>query len=329
MTTDLPASFDLRSVDTDGDGIGDRCYVTPVRLQYPLGDCWAFAAMAAAETSILGSVLDGDPDAYKTLDLSEKQLAYFTNTGLDDPANSQNGEGIYPVDIQDAHDIFDEGTVVMPASVFLMGIGPVSESSDPVYEYRGSEGLIAQRETEDGTLYDYSYSIDDDWAMNEEFRFRRDYILTGAYLLPSPNDSPSGMQDDTEYMYNEAATLAIKEQLLQKRAVAIGFHSDRSKPWENGGVGEYFNTETWSHYTWQRGMITAGNHTVTIVGWDDNYPAENFLSGHQPPENGAWLIKNSWGSTANVFPNRGTGQWGIPVDPENPEKGGSGYFWMS
>lgn len=30
---DLPVSFDLRSVDTDGDGIGDRCYVTPVRSQ--------------------------------------------------------------------------------------------------------------------------------------------------------------------------------------------------------------------------------------------------------------------------------------------------------
>ena len=32
---EFPASFDLRSVDTDGDGIGDRCYVTPVRAQYP------------------------------------------------------------------------------------------------------------------------------------------------------------------------------------------------------------------------------------------------------------------------------------------------------
>ena len=32
---EFPASFDLRSVDTDGDGIGDQCYVTPVRAQYP------------------------------------------------------------------------------------------------------------------------------------------------------------------------------------------------------------------------------------------------------------------------------------------------------
>lgn len=36
-------------------------------------------------------------------------------------------------------------------------------------------------------------------------------------------------------------------------------------------------------------------HAIEIVGWDDNYAAENFVSGHQPSEAGAWLCKNSWG----------------------------------
>ena len=64
---EIPASFDLRNVDTDGDGVGDRCYVTPVRFQNPFASCWAFAAIAAAETSLLGSVYADDPDAWKTL----------------------------------------------------------------------------------------------------------------------------------------------------------------------------------------------------------------------------------------------------------------------
>jgi hypothetical protein len=37
----------------------------------------------------------------------------------------------------------------------------------------------------------------------------------------------------------------------------------------------------------------SGNHAVTIVGWDDNYPATNFST--TPPGNGAYIVKNSWG----------------------------------
>lgn len=42
-----PCRFDLRNVD------GKNC-VTPVKLQKPVGTCWSFSAVAAAETSIMG-----------------------------------------------------------------------------------------------------------------------------------------------------------------------------------------------------------------------------------------------------------------------------------
>lgn len=44
----IPESFDLRSVDTDGDDVGDRCYVTPIRAQHPFGTCWGFASIGAS-----------------------------------------------------------------------------------------------------------------------------------------------------------------------------------------------------------------------------------------------------------------------------------------
>ena len=37
------------------------------------------------------------------------------------------------------------------------------------------------------------------------------------------------------------------------------------------------------------------NHSVVIIGWDDNYSKNNFKDGNQPANDGAWIIKNSWG----------------------------------
>lgn len=37
-----------------------------------------------------------------------------------------------------------------------------------------------------------------------------------------------------------------------------------------------------------------GNHAITVVGWDDNYPAANF--NVRPQGNGAFICKNSWGT---------------------------------
>lgn len=37
------------------------------------------------------------------------------------------------------------------------------------------------------------------------------------------------------------------------------------------------------------------NHEICIVGWDDNYPKENFAI--QPEGDGAFICQNSWGST--------------------------------
>lgn len=46
---------------------------------------------------------------------------------------------------------------------------------------------------------------------------------------------------------------------------------------------------------------------MTIIGWDDTYPAENFLEEHRPPADGAWIVRNSWG----------------------PDYGIDGYFYLS
>lgn len=40
----------------------------------------------------------------------------------------------------------------------------------------------------------------------------------------------------------------------------------------------------------------ANNHSATIVGWDDNFSRENFRKSCRPAGNGAWIVKNSYGT---------------------------------
>jgi C1A family cysteine protease len=64
----------------------------------------------------------------------------------------------------------------------------------------------------------------------------------------------------------------------------------------------YYNPATAAYY--HPSAVTV-NHAVTIVGWDDAYPAANFVAA--PPSNGAFICRNSWGAG-----------WGI-----------GGYFYIS
>lgn len=334
-----PAKFDLRDVD----GVS---YVTPVKFQNPWNNCWGFAAIAAAETSILGDEelrgnftadLRGEaPDSGKVqLDLSEKHLSYFARTAINDPDNPQNGEGSEPFLLPDMDLIearYDLGGFAPTAtSVFASGVGPVLESENPLFEYRGAKGRI-EKQWVQGAMRDFSYSKDDDWVLDESLRFSNSFALKESFAVPSPAKLIDE-EETTTYEFNEVGVRAIKEQLYNKRGVEIGYlDSSFNEAFEDHG--EYISG-SYSHYTY---CPQSAQHAVCIVGWDDKYPAERFRHEVEPnedgyteadtvpPGDGAWLVKNSWGSGEEDFPNRGEGTWGY-VD-ENSGKH-TGYFWLS
>ena len=85
------------------------------------------------------------------------------------------------------------------------------------------------------------------------------------------------MPDTADYLGD------VKKAILNYGAVSINYAASYNEP--------YFNENTSAQYINESLKV---NHGVAIIGWDDNYSADNFLI--TPPGNGAWICKNSWGT---------------------------------
>lgn len=120
-------------------------------------------------------------------------------------------------------------------------------------------------------------------GLNSNLAYLDKAHLQNAYIIPSAS------MDD------------MKSLILSQGAIAANLYLD------SNNYFNYYNPNTASYCYVTNGTVKSQNHTVEIVGWDDNYKRTNFLSGKQPSRNGAWLAKNSWGSN-----------WGK-----------KGYFWIS
>ena len=95
--------------------------------------------------------------------------------------------------------------------------------------------------------------------------------------------------------------LDIKEAIMNYGAVATAMYFD---PYNTTN----YNQNTYSYYY---NGTTASDHAVTIVGWSDSFSKNNFST--TPPGDGAFIIKNSWGTLAD---------WGSV-------KNDNGYFYVS
>ena len=313
---------------------------TVIKDQNPFGTCWAFGGISSVESNLLRKRHNdfSNPAAYKLdftkasneIDLSELYLAYENCEPI--PSGSQAGEGIASMS-NDINNHFAVGGFASSLqAIFSAWDGPVTEEQEP-YE-------PVSAEDEGAAVY----------ALRNEEKDRNDppaaHIQKYIYL-----DSPAIYHVDLDQKiyrydsYDAAAVENAKQALYQYGALMLCYGADQSMPNEDGN-GTYFDYKNWSQY--DSGDVMSMNHMVSVVGWNDNFPKENFSteSGTTPPQNGAWLIKNSWGNfdlmyekfgdrlvevldAAKGTPDELTYERYYNYGVKDAQGHGTGYFWLS
>ncbi len=208
---ELPVRFDLR----------DLGVVTDVKDQGSWSTCWAFAALAASETSILSDSQMTAEEFEKTygmeMDLSEKQLTWFAGNAL--PVRydglekgyyfepSQGGEGMYyPVEGVICYGV--GGNNLMSMSSLSGGTGPVFEASAVYGDSEGNEDYCG------------------DWSLPEKERFGQVYELKDVNLLPNPGS----VDDEGNYTFHPEAVQVMKQEIMKGHALSAEYYYGFPEP---------------------------------------------------------------------------------------------------
>ena len=78
-----------------------------------------------------------------------------------------------------------------------------------------------------------------------------------------------------------------KEALVKYGAIVVNVHGDLAS-------NPSYNSKTYSVYYYNETFAKGADHAVTLIGWNDSFSRYNFKT--TPPGDGAWILKNSWGS---------------------------------
>lgn len=235
----IPSSYDART----------KGVVTPVKWQGRAGNCWAFSAISALESSVIS---EGLADL-ETTDFSESHLAWFgINSATTDTSDLAYGDGT-----KAENPYLTGGNWMRVVQALSRWAGIANQDTDPS-NYDNISALPQYTDAE-----------------------RRN--TNSGFVIKSAE----------EFTTSEK----VKDHIMQYGSVTASYYHDDNYYYKNSS-----NISTYYYNT-----AATTNHAITVVGWDDNFSKDNFKSGCQPSQNGAWLCKNSWDTW-----------WGT-----------SGYFWLS
>ena len=210
--------------------------------------------------------------SYKNPDLSELHLAYFTTNTVVDPLGLTEGDYYsYKSNFMNLGGNFENAF-----STLQKWTGAASESKAPYSS--------ASKALQSGLNKNLAY--DDQAHIESSF-------ITTVNMARFRSTKDLSMFDP------------VKKMITEYGAAGIYFGAIDSM---NGATSAKVYSKKYKSY--YNSSPIAYNHAVVVVGWDDDFPKENFAK--KAPGDGAFLVRNSWASSGSLS-----------------DMDYTGYFWMS
>ncbi|MDE7260124.1 MAG: hypothetical protein K2N77_12925, partial [Lachnospiraceae bacterium] len=134
--------------------------------------------------------------------------------------------------------------------------GNMSRASLRLMNWQGAAAEADYPYSNEGTMEDLSVESAQDNA----------YHMRDCFFLDTKANDPETIQN-------------VKALVRQYGGVFWSYRDEK----------DYYNSDTYAYYNYEQNNT---NHAIMIVGWDDDFPKENFKK--EPENNGAWIVRNSW-----------------------------------
>lgn len=265
----IPTQLVAPSIHDDNEGENFRTYSSVIPTEYNsaelgnitevknqrYGDCWSFAAMAAAEASVIckKESIKGIEANTDNIDFSEWFLSYFMYHSQVDMLGNTKGD----------------------SNNNISGESYLNAGGNEIYTTFALANWIGAAD-EDIAPYS-SVTSDSEATINAGLAYQDVAHMKNSYWI--------NMKDRDD----------VKNAIMNYGAIVTSYCH----------LTSYYNWDTAAYYL--NDVTQIPNHSIAIVGWDDAYSKDNFKETCKPAGDGAWLVKNSWGTN-----------WG-----------NEGYFWIS
>lgn len=171
------------------------------------------------------------------------------------------------------------------------------QNTNKCWAYASLSALESSKDEDAGEVYSAEHLL-----VNNPFRTAEErggnHVMAMAYLLSWTGPV---RECDAHDLAGAAACVHVQEVRMGKEK---DYGQLKRFVWQYGGVeteiyadangnladSSYYNAENASYC--YRGEEKS-NHAVVVIGWDDDYPAENFAGNVE--NDGAFLCRNSWG----------------------------------